>query len=159
MPRPVKWRRVGFAPEVTFFKPAGVPMRALEEVALSIEELEAIRLKDQEGLQQEECAQRMHISRPTFQRVLGSARSKIADALTGGKALRIEGGNFEMARRRFACSQDGHEWEVDFEEMVAEPSPVCPRCKSPDVRAVHPEGFGPGGRGRGRRFRHGWQDE
>ena len=74
MARPTKWRRVAFVPQVTYFKPAGIPLRALEEVGLTVEELEAIRLKDVEGLQQEECAERMRISRPTFHRVLESAR-------------------------------------------------------------------------------------
>lgn len=97
MPRPIKWRRVAFIPEATYFKPAGIPMRVLEEVRLSVEEAEAVRLKDLEGLEQEQGAEKMNISRPTFQRVLVSARQKIAEALLNGKAIRIEGGNFEMA--------------------------------------------------------------
>ena len=97
MPRPIKWRRVAFIPEATYFKPAGIPMRILQEVSLSVEEAESVRLKDLEGLEQEQGAERMNISRPTFQRVLGAARQKIADALLNGKAIRIEGGNFEMA--------------------------------------------------------------
>jgi len=97
MPRPPKCRRVAFLPNVTYFKPAGIPLRGLEEVQLSVEEAEAIRLKDLECLEQEEAAERMNISRPTFQRVLTSARHKLADALLNGKAIRIEGGNFEMA--------------------------------------------------------------
>ena len=97
MSRPPKCRRVAFLPGATYFKPAGIPLRALEEVRLSIEEAEAIRLKDLEELEQEQGAERMNISRPTFQRVLASAREKIADALLHGKAIRIEGGNFEVA--------------------------------------------------------------
>ena len=97
MPRPIKWRRVAFIPEATYFKPAGIPMRILQEVSLSVEEAESVRLKDLEGLEQEQGAEKMNISRPTFQRVLGAARQKIADALLNGKAIRIEGGNFEMA--------------------------------------------------------------
>ncbi len=97
MPRPVKWRRVAFLPETTYFKPAGIPLRVLEEVRLSVEEVEAIRLKDMEGLEQEQGAEKMNVSRPTFQRVLSSARQKIAEALLQGKAIRIDGGNFEMA--------------------------------------------------------------
>jgi predicted DNA-binding protein (UPF0251 family) len=96
MPRPPKCRRVAFLPEASFFKPAGIPLRALSEVRLSVEEAEAIRLKDLEGLAQEPSSQKMNISRPTFQRVLASARQKIADALLKGKAIRIEGGNFEI---------------------------------------------------------------
>jgi len=99
MSRPPKCRRVAFLPNVTYFKPAGIPLRALEEVRLSVEEAEAVRLKDMEGLEQEQGAKKMNVSRPTFQRVLASGRQKIADALLNGKAIRIEGGNFEMSPR------------------------------------------------------------
>lgn len=97
MPRPLKSRRVAFLPEATYFKPAGVPLRLLDEVILSVEEAESVRLKDLEGLAQTPSAEKMNISRPTFQRVLASARRKIADALLNGKAVRIEGGHFEVA--------------------------------------------------------------
>ena len=147
MPRPTKWRRVGFVPEITYFKPAGVPLTSLEEVILSVEEAEAIRLKDPEGLDQEECAQRMRISRPTFHRVLESARKKLADALVNGKAIRIEGGNFQMATRRFRCGPDGHEWDVPFDTMVQGPPSACPVCRSPNVQPA--PGSAPGMRGRG----------
>jgi len=83
-------------PGVTYFKPAGIPLRALEENLLSLEELEALRLRDHERLSQIDCAQKMNVSRPTFQRILASARRKIADTLLAGKALRIEGGNYEL---------------------------------------------------------------
>jgi uncharacterized protein len=94
MSRPFKCRRICFMPGVTYFKPAGIPLRFLEENCLSLEEMEAIRLRD---LEQLECARKMNISRPTFQRVLASARRKIADGLLTGKALRIEGGNYELS--------------------------------------------------------------
>jgi predicted DNA-binding protein (UPF0251 family) len=157
MPRPIKWRRVAFIPQVTYFKPAGIPLRALEEVGLTVEELEAIRLKDVEGLQQEECAERMRISRPTFHRVLESARQKVADALINGKAVRVEGGNFALASQRFRCRRDGHEWRVPFEAVASGLPLACPRCDSPSVLPVRPavpvsRGRGWGhGRGGGRR--------
>ena len=149
MPRPIKWRCVTRVPSITYFKPAGQPLRGLEEVALAVEEVEAIRLKDLEGLEQEECSERMRISRPTFHRVLQSARRKVADALVNGKALRIEGGNFALPRQPFQCRRDGHVWTVPFEALVAGPPPACPRCQSPGVLAVHPRGQG-AGRGWGR---------
>ncbi len=149
MPRPMKWRRVAFVPEVSYFKPTGIPMRALEEVVLSVEEAEAIRLKDFGGLDQESCAEKMNVSRQTFQRVLGSARQKIADALLSGKAIRIEGGNFEMAARRFRC-HDGHEWDVPFEVMVTKPPEACPSCHTPNILPLEPVGSGWGKRGWGR---------
>ncbi|MGI6096564.1 MAG: DUF134 domain-containing protein [Dethiobacteria bacterium] len=97
MPRPKKCRRVEYMPTLTYFKPAGVPLRELEEVRLTVEELEAVRLKDLEGLDQEDCAARMAISRPTFQRLLTEARTKIAEAFVQGKAIRIEGGHFTIS--------------------------------------------------------------
>ena len=111
MSRPFKCRKVCFVPGVTYFKPAGIPLRMLEENCLSLEEMEAVRLRDLEHLEQQQCAERMSISRPTFQRVLASARKKIADSLYAGKALRIEGGNYELVASRFRCSA-GHEWET-----------------------------------------------
>ena len=159
MPRPIKWRRVGFVPEVTYFKPAGIPVRAIEEVSLSVEELEAIRLKDQEGLQQEECAELMQISRPTFHRVLSSARSKVADALTSGKAIRVEGGNFEMARHRFRCGWDGHEWDVPSEETIAATPTMCPRCKRSDVQSVHHSANDSSDRDQKKGGGRGWRDK
>lgn len=150
MPRPPKWRCVGFIPQVTYFKPAGIPLSSLQDISISVEEAETIRLKDLEGLEQEECAERMHISRPTFHRVLGSARKKLADALINGKAIRVEGGNFEMATRRFRCSDYGHEWEVPFEAMVAGSPPTCPECSSLKTIPVYPPGFGLGRGGCGR---------
>jgi len=156
MPRPLKCRRVAFLPDVTYFKPAGIPLRALEEVRLSVEEAEAIRLKDLESLEQEQGAERMNISRPTFQRVLASARQKVADALLNGRAIRIEGGSFEMAFRRFRCL-NGHEWEVPFEVMVSATPQLCPTCNTTSVAPLQliAVGSGRGGTGGHRRRRHG----
>jgi predicted DNA-binding protein (UPF0251 family)/predicted Fe-Mo cluster-binding NifX family protein len=103
MPRPKKSCRVAFLPDATFFKPAGVPLRLLEEVCISIEEAESLRLRDIEGLEQEQCARYMNISRGTFQRILESARKKIAVGLLGGKAIRIEGGTFELDAPQCCC--------------------------------------------------------
>ena len=154
MSRPPKCRRVAFMPGVTYFKPAGIPLRFLGEVRLSIEEAEAVRLKDLEDLEQEQCAEKMGISRPTFQRVLATARQKIADALLNGKVIRIEGGNFEMAPLQFVCP-GGHEWDVPYESTQDQVSQLCPECNAVGVkRFEHPI---PGcERGRwGRRFRGG----
>jgi len=141
MSRPQKCRRVEFLPDVTYFKPAGIPLRALEEVQLSLEEAEAIRLKDLEGLEQEEGAQRMRISRPTFQRILASARQKMADALLHGKAIRIEGGNFEIAWRRFRCF-NGHEWNVPTEMTVGGTLDLCPTCNTTSITPIQPAWLG-----------------
>jgi predicted DNA-binding protein (UPF0251 family) len=155
MGRPPRHRRVGFIPQITYFKPAGIPLRTLEEVCLSVEEAEAIRLKDLEGLGQEECAGKMNISRTTFQRLLGSARQKVAHALLNGKAIRIEGGNFEVAMRRFRCG-NGHEWDVPFEVLTGEPLQACPTCSNPNVSPLGPPRFSWGGGGKHSGGRPGW---
>ena len=149
MPRPLRWRNVSSLPRVNFFTPVGLPAYPLKEVCLFIEEVEAIRLKDLEGLDQEECAKRMRISRPTFHRVLENARRKLADALLNGKPIRIEGGNFGMATQRFKCDRDGHEWEVPFEKIISGEPLSCPNCHNSDIQPLPPFGFGWGGPGRG----------
>ncbi|MGP8321672.1 MAG: DUF134 domain-containing protein [Methanosarcinaceae archaeon] len=92
--RPKCLRRIENAPEVTYFKPRGVPMSKLEVVSLVMEEFEALRLVDLEGLHQEEAAQIMGISRRAFWEDIQNARAKVALALTTGKAIEIKGGNY-----------------------------------------------------------------
>jgi len=96
MPRPRRRRRVRFRPDVTFFKPMGVKESYLEESILTVDEFEAVRLKDLDGLDQEGAAKKMNISQPTFHRLITSARKKIADAIVKGKAIKIEGGVYKM---------------------------------------------------------------
>lgn len=89
MVRPIKPRRVYFDPNVTYFKPRGIPLSVLEEIDLAIDELEAIRLCDLKNLRQVKAAQKMKISQSTLGRILCSARKKIAQALIQGKAIKI----------------------------------------------------------------------
>lgn len=96
MVRPKRCRFVYAQPNVTYFKPRGIPMIELEEVVISIDEYEAIRLKDLENLDQESAAVKMGISQPTFYRLISSAHKKIADALINGKAMKIEGGHIKV---------------------------------------------------------------
>jgi predicted DNA-binding protein (UPF0251 family) len=96
MPRPRLCRRVAFQPNITYFKPAGIRLIELQESTITVDEFEAIRLKDYEGKEQEECARMMNISQPTFHRIVLSARKKIADAIVNGKALKIEGGQVNI---------------------------------------------------------------
>ncbi|MDQ7842071.1 MAG: DUF134 domain-containing protein [bacterium] len=95
MARPCCKRYVGVMPASYHFKPRGIPLRDLEENTLTLDEIEALRLADLEGLYQEQAAQEMSVSRATFARIVESARRKVADALVHGKALRIEGGNIK----------------------------------------------------------------
>ena len=92
MPRPLCCRRVSGRPGAPLFKPAGIPGRQLEHVVLTLDEFEALRLADFEGRYHDEAAAAMGVSRPTFGRIVGTARHKVADVLLHGKALRIEGG-------------------------------------------------------------------
>ncbi|MDD3175873.1 MAG: DUF134 domain-containing protein, partial [Candidatus Nanoarchaeia archaeon] len=79
-------------PEITYFKPQGVPLRKLEEVVLTKDELECLRLSELENLSQLQSAELMEIHQSTFQRTLTRAREKITDALVNGKAIKIHGG-------------------------------------------------------------------
>jgi len=129
MVRPKKCRMVASIPGATYYKPAGIPLRFLNEVRLSIEEAEALRLKELEGLEQAEGAVKMGISRPTFQRVLSSARRKVAEALLNGKAIRIEGGNFQVIDTHPCCHRD-HIWVGQLDSNNAGNANL-PVCKNP----------------------------
>ena len=155
MPRPFCCRRVSGEPPSEFFKPVGVPLAALEVVTMTVDEYEAVRLADLEGLYQEDAAQRMGISRQTFGRIIESAHRKIAEALVNAKALEIKGGEIELVNQReFLCSDCHHRWQVPYGTAG---SAACPKCQSRNIhRAPEDRGWGHhgaggpgGGRGRG----------
>lgn len=137
MPRPVKCRRVENLPLYTYFVPAGRRKCEIEEISIKVEELEAMRLKDVEDLNQEECAERMHVSRQTFQNIIDSARKKIAIALIEGKAINISGGNFTRNLCQFQCSACGNIYEVRYEEDKK----ICPSCSSEEVTCSKKSNF------------------
>ena len=87
-------------PGVDYFKPRAIPLMDLKEVDLSVEEFEAIRLKDLKGMEQTEIAGQMGVSQPTLHRLLQSAHKKIADALVNGKAIKIHGGNYSISKKK-----------------------------------------------------------
>ena len=89
MARPIKERQIHCVPVANYFKPAGIPLRDLEEIVLGLDEIEAMRLTDIEKLYQQDAAERMGVSRQTIGNMLKSAHQKVADALLNGKALRI----------------------------------------------------------------------
>jgi uncharacterized protein len=114
MPRPKCCRQIGAMPERSCFQPEGEVTSSLDEVLLNLDEYEAIRLADLEGLYQEQAASQMNVSRQTFGRIIETARRKVADVLVNGKILRIEGGTVSMKAK----------------------GPVrCPRCR----RALRPD--------------------
>ena len=147
MPRHRKCRYVGFPPDFVAFKPVGVPSSELDETVLTVDELEAVRLADLEGMYQEQAAREMNVSRQTFGNIIQSARAKIADFLLNGRVLKIDGGSLVMGQRRFFCHECSNEWEVPF----GTPRPgSCPECDSRDLRrSVRGPGHGCGGYGKG----------
>jgi len=136
---------------VTLFKPAGVPGRELEQLPLAVDELEAIRLVDLEGLSHEQAASAMGVSRQTVGRVLERGRAKVAEALVAGKAILIGGGQYRVEPRQVCCSACGAVWAAVPD---ATPAAACPSCASPDVGTCWDPagrcGMGRGGRGGGR---------
>jgi predicted DNA-binding protein (UPF0251 family) len=100
MPRPRKCRMVGFIPDNSCFIPE---IESKFQVVLSIEEVEAIRLADYLEIDQDGAAESMNVSRGTFQRIIGSARKKTADALLHGKTIRIDGGNYQVSPGKTCC--------------------------------------------------------
>jgi len=140
--RPPKWRKVEFIPNIQHFVPLDIEKNAMEENILRIEEVEAIRLKDVEKLEQEECAEKMEVSRQTFQRILNNAREIIADSIINGKAIRIKGGNFTRNICSVQCLDCGKEWKESYEnfEKVINGEYMCPDCQSKKIVCLNTNG-------------------
>jgi hypothetical protein len=118
MPRPKCCRHVCGVPDKNYFKPRGIPASDLEEIVLSLDEYEAIRLADYEQLYQEEAAARMNISRQTFGRIIEAAHKKIADVLMNGKALKIEGGKVSLDETKLCGYEKGRRAKRDIQSRV-----------------------------------------
>ena len=145
MPRPFKCRKVGRQPGVAYFKPCGVPACRVEEVVLAVDEFEAIRLADLDGLYQDDAAKRMNISRQTFGNIVGSAHKKIADAIVNGKAIKIEGGIYQIEQMsKFRCNECEHQLEVAY--GLVRPQ-KCPKCQGTKIHRAD-EDFVRAGAGR-----------
>jgi len=139
MPRPFRFRKVCCRPDSNYFKPRGIPIDALEEINLTMDELEAVRLADLEEMYQEDAAKKMNISRQTFGNIIASAHKKIADSLVNSKALKIEGGVVKMMERHFTCSDCKNEWTLPYGS--GRPN-ECPNCKSLNIhRAPQDRGW------------------
>lgn len=142
MPRPFCRRRIGWMPGKFRFLPEGVEPQTADFLVLTLDELEALRLADLLGLYQEEAAEKMGISRPTFARILESARKKVAEALVNGKALVIEGGPVEVygdsvgpGRKGPRCFRGGepmprgsHGHHLGRQGLGPEGYCLCPKC-------------------------------
>ena len=139
MPRPIRNRIVHEPPLFTEFKPIGIPARSLEQVKLSLDEYEAIRLADQLGLSHEEAAGEMGISRPTFSRLIEKSRKKLAEFIFGGKLLTIDGGNIHFRKNILRCHDCGHMFKINIDTPITE----CPECHSKNLLNLA-GGFGHG---------------
>jgi uncharacterized protein len=106
VPRPFCHRRIAGLPAASVFKPAGIPRLALDEVVMTLDEFEAIRLADLGQMYHESAAAQMNVSRPTFSRIIESAHGKLADVIVHGKALRIEGGPVQVGEGPRRCCRD-----------------------------------------------------
>jgi predicted DNA-binding protein (UPF0251 family) len=118
---------IGELPTVEYFKPRGIPLTRLEEVVLTIDEYEALKLADYEQLYQEDAAKKMRVSRQTFGRIILSAHYKLADALIHGKAFKIEGG--EIAVKNCPKKRCSHCKRTTEPSDGKRPSEHCPHCK------------------------------
>ena len=127
MVRPKKDRLVGFNPKINYFKPRGIPVLDLDEVCLTVDERESLRLADLLGMSQAEAGERMGVSRATFGRIIQRARKIVADAIINGKAVRVEGGNYQLVdtKRTFVCHRCDNIWEEPFGTGRPEGCSVC----------------------------------
>ena len=132
MTRRMKCRTVEFLPETDTFLPEGKDDQNASEYVLKIEELEAMRLKDVLGLSQEECAEKMKVSRQTFQKIIDTAREKVTLALIGGAGIRISGGSFVTRKCKIQCKDCGHTYEPSFEDDKV----TCPQCGSEKIQCM-----------------------
>lgn len=139
MARPTKLRKIDNLPTVQYFVPSSTRIQGGPENVLKLEELEAIRLKDLEGLEQDECAERMQVSRPTFQRILLIARSKVADSLVSGKSIAIEGGHFTRYICLVKCMDCGKIWEESYENLEKLKNGLygCSDCSSTKITCIN----------------------
>jgi len=127
--RAYRTRKVDLPPRFMNFKPAGVRRRDLDQIVLSLDEYESIRLADYEGLDHSAAAEAMNISRPTFSRLVEKARAKLASSIIEGKELVISGGNVRFNHGRHLCRECGEEIIQPTDSAVEE----CPDCGSDQV--------------------------
>lgn len=132
MSRPVKIRNVELIPTNTTFIPEGQKKCSTSFNNLKIEEFEAIRLKDFQELSQEEAAEKMDVSRQTFQKILSLARKKIADALINGHGITIGGGDFKTPHCKFHCEDCSYEYIPSFNSQLNQ----CPNCSSENIICI-----------------------
>lgn len=128
MARPVSTRKICHPPLYNYFAPGLHPAVHQEEIVLTLDELEAVRLADHEGMYQDDAAQMMGISRQTFGRIIENARKKIAGAIVTGKAIRVDGGEVDIAGSGMYHCYDCHfSWKISGKRKK------CPKCGGNNV--------------------------
>lgn len=105
MPRPTRNRRVVNPPQMSGFKPFGMPLCKLKVLELQFDEFESFNLINYQDMSQDAASEMMGISRPTFTRIYNRALKKIAKAFVEGMAIKIEGGNVEFEKQWFKCQK------------------------------------------------------
>lgn len=128
MARPRRFRRILEEPQIRCFKPETDDLDSLDPIKITIDEFEAIRLRDYHDIQQKRSAEIMGISQPTFHRILTSARKKISKALIEGNMIIIVGEDYITDKKRYKCNTCGFEWLSPEKEYDK-----CPDCKSTDI--------------------------
>jgi len=128
MPRPRRHRRILTKPPITCFKP---DIESDELIEVTLDEFEAIRLKDYHNIKQKKAAEIMGISQPTFHRIITSARSKIAKALVEGKTIILKGGDYITDKKRYKCLDCQFEWISPKKEYKK-----CPDCGSENITMI-----------------------
>jgi len=146
MRRPYRKRRIHMPPRFGHFKPAGVPRRLLKRIELTLDEYEAIRLADYDGLEHLEASEKMSISRSTFTRLIERARHKMAEVLIDGREMVIEGGNIDFVNTLLRCVDCGEFMPGPLEPDVTR----CRDCGSGNIEDLAVRSFGRGRRGMGR---------
>jgi predicted DNA-binding protein (UPF0251 family) len=129
MARPQYNRIVHEPPLFSDFKPIGVRGQDLKQIVLTLDEFEAFRLADQQGLTHAMAADEMEISRSTFSRLIEKARKKIADFIIHGRMLTIEGGSVHFRVNIIQCQECKHLFKMNFEQEITE----CPACHSTKI--------------------------
>lgn len=131
MSRPRRFRRILEEPQIRCFKPDKDNMDSIEPIKITIDEFEAIRLRDYHDIQQKKSAEIMGISQPTFHRILTSARKKISKALVDGNTIIIVGEDYISDKKRYKCNGCGFEWSSPEKEYDK-----CPDCQSEDINII-----------------------
>ncbi len=141
MARPVSKRKIKYFPENYRFIPENACPEHLDDVVLTHDELEAVRLCDIANMEQSHAADSMGVSRGTYQRIISSARNKIASALVFGQSISIKGGNYYLDDCIAQCKSCGHTWNNPCDVLFRDDNGLCPSCGSGSITCTGKNGL------------------